>query len=125
VTQPIVYVDTSTIKPGRLGELEIAMQRLAAFVERNMPRVASYGFYLNEARTTMTVVAVHPDSESLAVHLERGREEFRRFAEMIELVRIDVYGAVSRAVVEALHAKAEMLGTGTLIVHRLSAGFSR
>jgi hypothetical protein len=85
----------------------------------------AYGFFLDEGRTTMTVVAVHPDSESLEDHLDRGREEFRRFADLIELSRIEVYGNVSDGVVERLHAKARMLGRGTVTVHGLHAGFAR
>ena len=63
--QPIVYVDVSTIREGKLEELEGAMTHLVAFVEANMPRLISYGFFLDPDRTQMTVVAVHPDSESL------------------------------------------------------------
>jgi hypothetical protein len=72
MTQPIVYVDVSEIREGRLGELELAMRELAAFVEVNMPRLISYGFFLDEDRTQMTVVAVHPDSASLEFHMDRG-----------------------------------------------------
>jgi hypothetical protein len=59
---PIVYVDVSAIREGKHEELEAAMNNLSRFVEAHMPRVAFYGFFLDEARATMTVVAVHPDS---------------------------------------------------------------
>ena len=74
---PIVYVDTSAIRDGKHRELEVAMKRLAVFVEQNMPRVISYGFFLDEDRTQMTVVAVHPDSESVEFHMDTGADEFR------------------------------------------------
>ena len=99
---PIVYVDTSAVKNGKLGELEVGMKRLAAFVETNVPQVISYGFFLNEDRTQMTVVAVHRDSASLEFHMDVGAAEFPKFANLIDLVRIDVYGLVSDAVRERL-----------------------
>lgn len=123
--QPIVYVDTSTIREGKLEQLEAAMGALAAFVEANVPRLISYGFFLDEARTQMSVVAVHPDSRSLEFHMEVGAAEFRKFADLIDLSRIEVYGRVSEAVLERLHAKARMLGRGTVAVHELYAGFVR
>jgi len=123
--QPIVYVDVSHVREGRLGELKTAMNGLSRFVEANMPRVLSYGFFLDTSRTTMTVVAVHPDSVSLEFHLDEGNEEFRKFADLIELSRIDVYGSVSNGVLDRLHRKAQMLGRGSVVIHDFYAGFAR
>jgi hypothetical protein len=122
---PIVYIDTSAIREGKHEQLEVAMKDLAAFVEANMPRLLSYGFFLDEDRTHMTVVAVHSDSESLEFHMDVGGTEFRKFADLIDLSRIEVYGAVSEAVLERLHQKARMLGSGTVALHELYAGFAR
>jgi hypothetical protein len=125
MSPPIVYVDTSLIREGKQQELEVAMGDLAAFVEANMPRVISYGFFLDESRMQMTVVAVHPDSQSLQFHIDTGATEFRKFADLIDLSRIEVYGAVSDGVLERLHRKARMLGSETVVVHELYTGFWR
>jgi hypothetical protein len=125
MTQPIVYIDISAIREGKLGELEVAMKDLAAFVEANVPQLISYGFFLDEDRTQMTVVAVHPDSASLEFHMDVGGAEFRKFGDLIDLSRIEVYGRVSDAVLERLHQKARMLGRGTVAVHEFYAGFAR
>jgi hypothetical protein len=123
--QPIVYVDTSSIREGKLKQLEEAMKGLAAFVKANVPQLISYGFFLNQERTEMTVVAVHPDSASLEFHMEVGAREFRKFADLIDLLKIEVYGHVSDAVLERLHQKARMLGRGTVTLHDFYAGFAR
>lgn len=125
MTQPIVYIDTSAIREGKLEELEVAMNGLATFVETNVPQLISYGFFLNEDRTQMTVVAVHPDSASIEFHMDVCGAEFRKFAELIELSRIEVYGYVSDSVLKRLHQKARMLGNGIVAVHDLHAGFAR
>ena len=122
---PIVYVDVSEIREGKHEELEAAMNQLARFVEAHMPRVASYGFFVDEAQATMTVVAVHPDSASLEFHLDEGNEEFRKFGDLIDLTRIEVYGNVSDGVRQRLDRKARMLGRGTVTVHHFRAGFVR
>jgi hypothetical protein len=125
MAQPIVYIDTSSIREGKLEALEAAMQHLAAFVEANVPQLISYGFFLNQDSTRMTVVTVHPDSASLEFHMDVGSDEFRKFADLIDLSRIEVYGAVSDAVLDRLHRKAQMLGSATVTVHELHAGFAR
>ena len=125
MTYPIVYVDKSEIRDGKLEELEVGMKNLAGFVEANVPQLISYGFFLDEQRTQMTVVAVHPDSESLEFHMDVGRAEFRKLTNLINLSGIDVYGDVSDAVVKRLHQKAEMLGRGTVTLYRFYAGFAR
>lgn len=122
---PVVYIDTSTVRDGKLEETKAAAGRLAAFVEANMPRVTSYGFCFDDDRGLMTVVSIHPDSASLEYHMDVGAEEFRKFADLIDLARIDVYGPVSESVVERLHEKARMLGRGVVAVHDYYAGFSR
>lgn len=123
--QRIVYIDTSVIRDGKLEDLKVAMKGLAAFVESNVPQLISYGFFLDEHQTQMTVVAVHPDSASLEFHMDVGSAEFHKFADLIDLSRIEVYGRVSEAVLERLHQKAQMLGRGTVAVHECYAGFAR
>jgi hypothetical protein len=125
MSQSIVYIDTSAIREGKLQELESAMKQLAGFLDANVPRLLSYGFYLDGNRTRMTVVAIHPDSASLEYHLDVGGSEFGKFASLIELLRIEVYGCVSQAALDRLRRKAEMLGRGTVVTHELYAGFTR
>lgn len=125
MAHPIVYIDTSEVRAGKGEELEAAMKDLAAFVETNVPQLISYAFFLNEDRTRMTVVAIHRDSASLEYHMDVGREEFQKFTPFIELLRIEVYGRVTDAVLERLHQKARALGRGTVAVHAFQAGFAR
>jgi hypothetical protein len=50
---------------------------------------------------------------------------FPKFMEFINLLTIDVYGKPSANLVEQMRQKAQMLGNGTVLVHRLHAGFAR
>jgi hypothetical protein len=73
----------------------------------------------------MTVVHVHADRASLDHHLDVAGPAFRRFADLIELSSIRIYGEPSDRAMEQLREKARMLGSGDVIVHRPRAGFSR
>lgn len=126
MSAPIVYVDQSDVRSGKLTELKEAMTELAAFVESNEPQLLSYGFFLDQEESRMTVVAIHPDAASMELHMDIGGPRFRKFAELLELRSIDVYGEPSEKVMRQLREKAAVLGEGGgLAVHRPHDGFVR
>ena len=120
----IVYLDHSDIHEGRLEDLKEGIRRLVDFIETHEPQLTAYGFHLDEDAARMTVVAVHPDTASLELHLEIGNEEFRKLGEMITLRQIRVFGPISDRAREMLEQKAEMLG-GSVSVSERFAGFAR
>lgn len=126
MAEPIVYIDRSEIRDGKLEELKAAIDGLIGFVDAREPQLISYGFYINEAATRVTLVAVHPDSASLEFHMEVAGPAFRKFADLINLLTIEVYGRPSDKVLEQLQQKAKMLGeSGNVTVDDLHAGFAR
>jgi hypothetical protein len=125
MTDPIYYVDRSDILEGSLAEVREGMRDLAAFVEEREPQLIAYHCCIDEAESTMSVLAVHPDSASMELHMTLGGPKFKAFAPLIRLRAIDVYGRPTPAVVERLHQKAEMLGGGIVTLHTLEAGFTR
>ncbi len=123
MADPIIYVDQSAVRPGRLGELRAAIRELADLVEREEPRLLAYAAYLDEPDGRMTVVHVHRDAASLDRHFEAVGAAFGRFAELVELRRIDVYGTPSAAAGASLRRKAELLGDATVEIHPFETGF--
>lgn len=114
-SQPLVYIDRSTVNPGATAGLKAAIADLVRFVEAREPRLAVYGFHLDEAASTMSVVAVHPDSASLEI----------AGPEFIRLRQIEVFGSPSQHAVSQLRDKAAMLGGAEVIVRPAEAGFAR
>ncbi len=126
MSEPVVYVDRSEIREGRLDDLKDAIDDLVEFIEAREPQLLYYGFFIDEEASRMTVIAVHPDSASLELHMDVGSPAFRGFADLIELKGIEVYGEPSDKVVERLREKAQTLGeTGSVAVRPLNAGFAR
>lgn len=125
MSEPILYIDSSAIRQGELDRVKAAIRELVEFVEANEPQLISYNFYFNEEGTRMTVVAVHPDSASMEFHMKIGGPAFRKFTDWIDLETIEVYGQPSEAVLKQLWQKAQMLGSGTVVVHSRYAGFAR
>jgi hypothetical protein len=125
LAQPLVYVDTSEVREGALEDLKGAIDELAEFIETNVPEVLAYNVYLSDNGTEMTVVHVHADAGSLDRHLEVGGPVFRKFADLLILRSIHVFGEPSDRAMELLREKARTLGSGEVFVHRPQAGFSR
>jgi hypothetical protein len=126
MSEPLVYIDHSDIREGKLDDVKAAIHALATFVEIHEPQLLAYGFYLNEDAMRIAVVAIHPNSESLETHMEIGGPEFRKFSNLINLHTIEVFGRPSAKALEQLHHKAAMLGEdGRVVVHAQSAGFVR
>jgi quinol monooxygenase YgiN len=125
VAEPIVFVDTSEIREGKLEELRRAVAELAEFVEANEPDPISYQVYFSADGRRMTVLQIHQDSASMERHMEVAGPVFARFADLLTLRTIDIYGSPSEKVLEQLRRKAELLGTATVVVHALQGGFVR
>lgn len=126
MTAPIVYIDRSRIREGKLDELKDAIEELVEFIRAREPQLLSYGFYLDEDAGRMTVVAVHPDTDSVEYHMEVGGPAFKGFAHLIEMQGIEVYGEASERMLEQLREKAAALGDEERVtVQHRHAGFER
>lgn len=125
MSEPIVIVDCSEVREGRLEDLRAVMDELVAFANANEPRMIFYGMYLSEDGTVMTVVQAHPESASAEYHMEAAAHIFPKFRDLIVLSTLDVYGAPSADLLARLQRKAHALGTATVKVHPLHAGFAR
>jgi quinol monooxygenase YgiN len=125
MSEPIVSIDTSEIREGKLDDLKAAVAELVAFVESNEQRPILYDVYFDEAGTRMTVVQVHPDSASMEYHMTVAGPAFAGFSELVQLSTLNVYGEPSGALLEQLRRKVQLLGPATVVVHDLQAGFTR
>ena len=125
MSDPLVLVDSSEIAEGKLEVLRQSVAELAEFVEKNEIAPIAYQVYFSVDGRRMTVLQIHPDSASMEHHMEVAGPVFAGFADLLELQTVDIYGTPSDKVVEQLRQKAELLGTATVTVHELEAGFAR
>jgi quinol monooxygenase YgiN len=125
MSEPIISLDTSLIRVGRLDELKRAVAELVELVRSNEPRPIVYEVFVDQTESRMTVVQVHPDSASMEYHMTVAGPAFAGFAELVTLSTLDVYGKPSEELLELLRRKVQMLGEATVNVHDLQAGFAR
>jgi hypothetical protein len=125
MSQPLVYVDTSDVRAGKLPQLKAAIKELAEFIDENEPQLVSYSVYFTEDDCRMTVIHVHTGSASLDHHMDVGGPLFRKFADLVTLSSIHIYGEPSERALGQLRDKLRLLGAGDVIVHAPHAGFLR
>lgn len=125
MSEIIIYVDTSEILDGKIGDLEKAVAGLVKFVDEHESRPIAYSFYFNQEKTRMTLIQVHPDSASLELHMQIAASNFPQFTEYIKFLKIDVYGKPSESLLTLLKKKTQMLGSGVVELHELQSGFIR
>ena len=124
-SEPIVYIDHSHIREDSIDQLKAGVERLVEFIDAHESRLMTYGFYIDEEAARMTVVAVHPDSESLERHMEIGGGEFRKLAHLVTLTGIECYGRPSERALDQLRQKAAALGdAGAVVSVGRFAGFT-
>ena len=114
--EPIAYIDHSDIREGSLEELKMGVRRLVDYIDAREPQLITYGFYIDEDAAKMTVVAVHPDSASLELHMEIGSKEFAKLAHLLTLTAIECYGRPSERALGQLRHKAATMGDGGTVV---------
>ena len=125
MSQPLVYIDCSEVREGALDQLRDAIRTLADFIEENEPQLISYTVYFSEDGRQMRVMHVHPDSASLDYHMDVAGPRFGRFADLLTLSSIHIYGEPSDEALRQLRDKLRVLGSGDVIVHRPHGGFNR
>lgn len=125
MSEPVIYIDRSEIREGKIEDVKTRVAELTAFIEHNEPQLISYAVFVEDDGRNMTVIHVHTDAASLETHMEVAGPLFRNFVELVQLRTIDVYGAVGPELMGRLRQKAELLGGASVASHPLHVGFVR
>ncbi len=120
---PLIYLGTHAIQEGKTAIAKEASRELGQFLEANHPRMLHFEIYIDDAAREMTVIQIHPDEESLLLHLKLAGEKIAQAYEFLEgTTRIEIYGTPS----DALRQQVEQMAMGApLRFNAANAGFSR
>jgi secreted PhoX family phosphatase len=95
---PFIFISQSKIKEGRLDDFKRGLREMAEFVETNEPRVIAFEAYINDDGTEVTGVQIHPDADSMAVHMQIAFEKILEFDQYLDTQSVEVYGVPNDAV---------------------------
>jgi len=96
---------------------------MGTFLDANHPSMLHFGIYIDDDAHQMTMVQVHPDEDSLVLHLKLGRQRIAKAYDFLDATtKIDIYGRPSDALVDQIR----QMGMGAPIRFNVATGgFSR
>ena len=120
---PLIFISHSRVKPGKLEVYQAHCRAATELVESEEPRMIAFNSYAAEDGTDVSTVQVHPDRESLDVHLKIFFERLGdQVFEALDSYEINVYGAPSDA---ALGLLGQMPGLRVRVLPMHDGGFLR
>jgi hypothetical protein len=131
MSDPVAYVSTYRIKPGKFEEYKRFYDQLAKIVEENEPRLTAFLTFANEDLTEITNVHVFADSATLDSHMDVLGEKMRLLPgdvaavmRNLEPVRIEVFGT-PQGKAAAMDKGLEESGVPFSWKHRFLGGFTQ
>jgi hypothetical protein len=108
MTGPFIFIATNRLRQGKLDDERKRVPDLVDFIHANEPRLIAFNEYANNEGTEVAVVQVHPDADSMVLHMELIAERAASaYAETIEATTsIQVFGTPGTTVTEMLRRQA-------------------
>jgi hypothetical protein len=121
--QPFIFVTTYRIKEGKADAFRSYAKEVSDFVEENEPRLIAFNFYVNDAGSEGAIVHVHPDGDSMEVHMGVIGEHMQRSSEFLDGdISVQLYGPVAEATLEKINRFSDVPVTA---MRQGIAGFTR
>jgi hypothetical protein len=105
---PFIFIATNRLRDGRFDLEQRRVPELSGFIEANEPRLIAFHEYVNEDRSEVTVVQVHPDAASMEFHMGIVADRARQaYAQTLEATTgIQIFGTPSERIVRMLRQQA-------------------
>ena len=125
MSKPFIFIGTHQIAEGKLDEFKRDCQQLVEVVERNEPQLLSFNFYFSEDEGEVSVVQVHPDADSMLLHMQVAREHITEAAEEQLITRdIQISGPPNDTVLGMIEQLSQS-GVPLIVKPKHLAGFTR
>src|SRR5688572_8036212 len=92
--EPFIFIGTHRLKQGKREAYETFVKDFVGFIEQHEPQLTLFKFYLDEDAEHVTVVQVHPNAESMGVHMQIASEHIQdAYSDFLEeTVSIQIFG---------------------------------
>ena len=102
MSQPIVFIGTHKIKPGKFDGFKERNREVARLLDADKPGTVAFLTYVNEDRSEVSFVHVFPDAKAMEAHMEGASDRAKGAAEFLEFDRLEVWGRPSDTVVQTM-----------------------
>lgn len=104
MAEPLIVISRYRVKEGKLDQVISYDTELLEFVQANEPQIVAFHVFLNEDGTEMTSIQVHPDTASMALHMQVMRDNweamFSEYGDLMEIIGVEYYGTPAKSALE-------------------------
>ncbi|WP_052668039.1 putative quinol monooxygenase [Nitriliruptor alkaliphilus] len=125
MSEPFIFIGTHRLKEGKREAYEQHVADFARFIDEQEPQLQVFTFYLDEDAEHVSVVQVHPNAESMGLHMQIAHQHIGdAYTDYLEeTVSIQVFGEPTDAVLTMMR---KLAGDGVPVsIQRPFAGFDR
>lgn len=122
---PFIFIGTHKVRDGRLEAFKKECLRVSELAEVHEPRLIGIDFYVHEDTAEVSVVQVHPDPDSMLLHMQLLQERIgHAYEEDLEgTTGIQIFGTPNDAVLQMIK---QLAGAGVPVtVQSPFGGFNR
>jgi hypothetical protein len=103
---PIVFISRFRVRTGKLDALKEFLREGAERLREEKPRTLAFLPYLGEDGTSLTILHLFADAESMDLHVEGAEERSKEAYEFIEPQGSEIFGLPSNGVVQMFREAA-------------------
>ena len=122
---PVVFISHFRVRDGMGAELRRRWPDATARIEAEKPRTAAFWSFLDESGSTLSIVHVFADAESMDIHFEGAEARAKAAYEVVEPRGWELYGPASDAAVATMAEAAASAGVPLTRRPEYVSGFSR
>lgn len=114
MAEPLIFISTYKLKPGKESEYLKAFQGVADIVAAQEPKMLYFAEHISEDGSESTTVQVHSDPENMAYHMQLVEKHIREAAQYLDWssMSIQIFGSPSEAILEQMR---EIAGSGVSV----------
>lgn len=102
MSEPIVFVSRNRVKEGKLDQVGPVYREAAEYIKDRKPGTLAHLGFLNAEGTELTIVHIFRDAEAMESHMEAAAEAAKKGFQVIESLRLEVYGKPTDTVLERM-----------------------
>lgn len=128
---PFIFISTWKIKEGKLEDYKQFARDLLEHLVVKEPQLIAFNMFLNEDRSEMTSIQIHPNAASMEFHLQVLKQvigedmvEWLGRTDFIEPKHMEIYGTPSIAILESNQPYVDA-GTPISVKPEHLGGFTR
>ena len=125
MSRPFIFIGTHRLQEGKREAYEAYVADFVRFIDEHEPQLQLFTFFLDEDAEHVSVVQVHPNAESMGLHMQVAHQHIGdAYTEYLEeTVSIQIFGEPTP---EVLAMMQRLAGDGVPVsIHRPFAGFDR